>query len=43
MRYMEVIPIYPDIHINNISTPCRQMAELLDIEPIGAYNPYYAL
>jgi hypothetical protein len=43
MRYIEVISVYPEIHINDISKPCRQMAELLDVEPIGAYNPYYAL
>ena len=38
MRYMEIIPVYPEIHIEDIDKYCGQLAELFDVEPGGAYN-----
>jgi len=37
---MEIIPVYPEIHIKDIDKPCRQIAEFFNVQPGGAYNQY---
>jgi hypothetical protein len=35
---LEIIPVYPEIHIKDIDNLCGQIAEFFDVEPVGAYN-----